>query len=252
MVYEISDLCVKQQGLDVLTTLPRDIGLELFMNKNMPLGWEDALSRVLEDRDSFSVHAYPSIMNPALDIEMRNELMTHSLDTAARYGAKYVVLHPTCDVYEMDGSLRKQITEQLGIYCREAREKGVVLALENLFPNKDGIIAFDEEQFIALIHSFPQMRCLIDVGHLIISGWDMEKTITALKDRIVAYHVHDNDGASDSHCRVCSGIFDVERFMDICCAETPDSVLVMEYEKHVTLREAMEDIDYLKRYARKE
>ncbi len=40
---------------------------------------------------------------------------------------------------------------------------------------------------------------LKDIGHANANGWNIENLISSLKDRIVSYNLHTNDGVKDEH-----------------------------------------------------
>ena len=81
-----------------------------------------------------------------------------------------------------------------------------------------------------MFRQIPDLKCLIDVGHAMLSDlsvWEMQKK---LGKRITAYHIHDNDGSRDLHLPIGEGIFDWKAFVLGIQAFTPDAELVMEYE----------------------
>ena len=70
---------------------------------------------------------------------------------------------------------------------------------------------------------------LIDIGHAYCNGWDLERVISALKDKIIAYHVHNNDGKDDQHKRMHDGTLDFDRFIEWYKKNTPHAEIVLEY-----------------------
>ena len=52
-----------------------------------------------------------------------------------------------------------------------------------------------------------------DTGHGLLIGQDVYSTLKVLGDRVVALHVHDNDGLEDRHVAPYMGILDWERFI---------------------------------------
>ena len=51
------------------------------------------------------------------------------------------------------------------------------------------------------------------MGHAHANGWDLVKLIASLSDKIVCYHLHDNDGTTDSHSAVGDGTIDFSAVM---------------------------------------
>ncbi len=52
-----------------------------------------------------------------------------------------------------------------------------------------------------------------------------------LKEQIVAYHLHNNDGVHDSHLRVHNGTVDFKKFMRDALNLTPSAEFVPEYSE---------------------
>lgn len=49
---------------------------------------------------------------------------------------------------------------------------------------------------------------MLDTGHAHVNGWDIPAVVKALGERLVACHVHDNDGNGDAHLPVGQGDID--------------------------------------------
>lgn len=82
--------------------------------------------------------------------------------------------------------------EQLVIF---ARQRGVEILLENI-PNQlstpERLVYFNEATHLNLNFAF-------DVGHANLHEGGVEAAFEVMRDRIRSTHVHDNDGAGDSH-----------------------------------------------------
>lgn len=88
----------------------------------------------------------------------------------------------------------------------------IPVVVENVGIHDRENILFEQEAFTRLCieENYP---VLIDIGHANANGWDIEKLMADLKDRIVAYHLHNNDGIHDSHRRIHDGTIDFEKFI---------------------------------------
>ena len=75
------------------------------------------------------------------------------------------------------------------------------------------------------------MSFLIDTGHAILNKWNMTEVLGTLKDRIRAYHVHDNFGDGDTHLKVGEGPTDWTKFFEDYKKYSPDARLVLEYAR---------------------
>ena len=70
---------------------------------------------------------------------------------------------------------------------------------------------FDEDEFIEMAENIPN-DILIDIGHAFANGWDLNNVIYRLKEKIVSYHLHNNDGFEDCHDSIRKGKIDIDEF----------------------------------------
>lgn len=89
---------------------------------------------------------------------------------------------------------------------------------------------------------------LIDIGHSNANSWYLENVIKNLKDKIMSYHLHTNDGVKDKH----KSMFEenksprIPEFIELYKKYTPKAYLVVEYSNYY---EDKEDrvIEYIKK-----
>lgn len=122
----------------------------------------------------------------------------------------------------------------------------IPVVVENAGVLDRGNMLFDQDAFIQLCRE-EHYPVLIDIGHAYANGWDLEQTMEALKDQIVAYHLHNNDGVHDSHQRIFHGTLDFPLFLSDYQRLTPNADLVLEYSPNVADDESgiQEDISWL-------
>jgi len=141
------------------------------------------------------------------------ELVRNRIDMTARLGADVIVMHiPAAPGNE---ALRQSLDE-LRPY---ARERGVCIAVENgVFDAIEWVLENYESDYVGLCY---------DAGHgnMIDDGLDR---VEALKDRLIAVHLHDNDGAADQHKPLFSGILDWPRLAGIIAASAYAKPINME------------------------
>lgn len=101
----------------------------------------------------------------------------------------------------------------------------IPVVVENAGVLDRGNMLFDQDAFIQLCRE-EHYPVLIDIGHAYANGWDLEQTMEALKDQIVAYHLHNNDGVHDSHQRIFHGTLDFPLFLSDYQRLTPNADLV--------------------------
>ena len=129
----------------------------------------------------------------------------------------------------------------------------IPVVVENAGVLDRGNMLFDQDAFIQLCRE-EHYPVLIDIGHAYANGWDLEQTMEALKDQIVAYHLHNNDGVHDSHQRIFHGTLDFPLFLSDYQRLTPNADLVLEYSPNVADDESgiQEDISWLLEQIRRE
>ena len=132
-------------------------------------------------------------------LTLRNVL--RSIEVSAVLGAKVCVVHPA-----NDGSA-EQNAEFYKTLEPAARRCGVKIALENMWNIENGKICAaacshpsDFKKHLDLLPADVFVACL-DIGHAEMAGLDTSavEMIYALKDRLHALHIHDNDQVNDSH-----------------------------------------------------
>lgn len=86
---------------------------------------------------------------------------------------------------------------------------------------------------------------MIDIGHAIANNWDLDKVITELKENIIAYHFHNNDGEKDLHKSIYDGKADYERIISLVKENTSEANIVLEYSAATPKREILETLEKL-------
>lgn len=104
--------------------------------------------------------------------------------------------------------------------ARMAGDAGLTLLVENVGVHDRGNVLLEEQEFLALCRE-KQYPVLVDIGHAHANGWDLAGYMRTLKDRIHAYHIHNNDGVHDSHQRIRNGNLDFDAFLAAYRANGP-------------------------------
>jgi sugar phosphate isomerase/epimerase len=117
-----------------------------------------------------------------------------ALEIAETIPFRYMVQHlgvseEEFDEHKIDSAFSS--LEELSLF---ARQRGVEILLENT-PNELST-AERLQSFLGATHL--DLNFVFDVGHAHIGG-GVEQEFEIMKDRIRSTHVHDNDGAADSH-----------------------------------------------------
>ena len=123
--------------------------------------------------------------------------------------------------------------------------------IKNAFKNLDEIKGWSKtplviEEFIKAIQNREE-NTLIDIGHVKANGWDLENVIENLKDKIVSYHIHTNDGKHDQHLSVSEDYDELKSFVKLYKKYTPNADLVLEYNSTYEGKESLvvEDVKEL-------
>lgn len=132
-----------------------------------------------------------------------------SLELGAGLGALKAVLHPSfhggLSVFVMERA-RALALESLERVVGRARELGIPLCLENLFPNSHSLM--EPEHFADVLNRFPSLRMTLDIGHANIrdpSGGRAVRFVERFGDRIGHIHASDNSGRGDEHLPIGAG-----------------------------------------------
>lgn len=204
-------------------------------------------ARLLSQKDRFAKY-YMAFHGPHRGVEVASakgsEIRRRAIDAWTRafsiygeFNAKSIVLHTNQLSFrpQEKALLQEQSIDTMNEILDLGKEAGADVLVENVgWVNTDSML-FGEDEFIALFDRLrPWADCLIDVGHAFINRWDMEKVISALKHKIKAYHLHNNDGVVDSHRPMFErGLFysedDTAKLLQIMEKYTPGADWILEY-----------------------
>ena len=181
--------------------------------------------------ENYQAHApFPSyIYDP--DSSEQNDYMIEVIKKTIRgcdaMDCRNLIVHPFFFGYEqqMDPETEWNVNiEQYSKLIPVAKEYGVTICLENMFATFRGkrfeACCSNIETACRYIDTLNDIAgetrfgfCL-DTGHLLLLGKDIKNAMVQLGDRIVAFHVHDNDGVGDQHLAPYMGIQDWNRFVE--------------------------------------
>lgn len=168
-----------------------------------------------------------------------------AIDITKKYKGEFLVLH-TNEVLE--NTINKNIVEKrIEEIVKIAEEKSVKIVVENVGIGKN--MLYNQEEYIKLIKKYG-FYSLIDIGHALLNNWDIKILIEILKDDIIGYHLHNNDGEKDTHQSIFNGKFDFKEIMKNIYEKTPDANLVLEYSAVTPKNELLEDLKILSSFNR--
>ena len=155
-----------------------------------------------------------------------------TLELSHQLNSRYIVYHHNnCRVEPKVRDKMVIISNENLIKLRHAAECfHARIVIENAGVLSRGNMLFDEQQFISMAEKVPD-NILLDVGHAHANGWDISRVMQRLAYKIIAYHVHNNDGYEDNHNRIFDGTLDFAQFLACYKKYTPQAEIVVEYGK---------------------
>lgn len=160
------------------------------------------------------------------------EYFTKSLKLGKDTNASYIVYHHNnCEVtHDTKKEMIENANENLVQLTKISKEYGVEIVVENAGVMQRNNMLFNEQEFLDMAIEIPN-NILIDIGHAFANGWDIENVVSKLKHKIIAYHLHNNDGSHDNHDSILNGAYDMKEFIRIYKKYTPSAELVIEYSQ---------------------
>lgn len=232
-----------------LCQLPSRIGIELLYETGNDLFWKYNLPKLTEGRvGPLSVHGpFSWIDLSAPDAPWQDILENYKRCFAfcAEYHAVHCVCHPDAPHPGRDPAQRREelalAIDRLLRLQDEAQKFGVLMLVENL-PEEGSL--FLQEVFTQTLSSYKELSFLLDTGHAIISGWDMEQYLSVMGQRVKGVHVHEPRDGRDAHFPVGSGGYDWTAFFAACQRYIPEANIVLEYES-ASISQILESISYI-------
>ena len=141
------------------------------------------------------------------------------LEPCAMLGVETVVVHPNFapqgQTDEAAEASKARIRESMATAVDFARPYGLRLAFENMLSVGRSQPCGSMSQLAALVAGLPGNAGLcLDTGHAFANGLNPAAEVHAAGDRLIALHVHDNDGERDRHWPPGRGGVDWPAFLD--------------------------------------
>ena len=249
MRYTISSLSFDWGKAKRLRDMPEDLGYEIFWECGSEDTWKNTMEIIQANGSHrFSIHAPYFFVDLSLpgNTEKMFEELKRPFDFYHKYNGDFYVVHtfdhmtyPHDPRFEED--CRKRAAERLAAFDQICKAEGVLMAAENIAFGNGERYLFNHQQFLELFRQLPELHCLIDLGHAALTDLNVYALQEALRDRIVAYHLHDNNGLFDAHRRMWTGVRDWEEFAKGVAAFTPNATGVLEYMGVSNLADYVED-----------
>jgi len=161
---------------------------------------------------------------------VQQKAIEKSIELCGKVGCPYIVVHPCFDGSARFPSMTKEQEYRLNIEFYSSlipilKQSGVVCCLENMWCQdwkskkiytaccSDVTEACRYVDDLNAIAGEKRFGFCLDIGHLLLLGLDPCNTMEMLGDRLVALHVHDNDGVNDTHTAPFAGVCNWRRFV---------------------------------------
>ena len=155
-----------------------------------------------------------------------------SLETAAELGAEKTVLHPGY-IGGLAVHVRERVLdhalESLGIIAERAKELGIPVCIENLFPQFSPYVSADD--LAPVFAALPDLKFVLDVGHAFIgdkNGRRWQDLLSRFGERLEHVHLSDNLGIRDDHLPIGAGTIPYKQVAKALCRLGYDKTMTLE------------------------
>jgi len=155
----------------------------------------------------------PGGVDPRIKEVTRNRFLK-TIELAYFFNPRMIIFHPGYERWKFDGNIHLWLESSLQTWrplVKEAEDKGLTLAIENVFEESPEPI----KSLLEEIHS-PHFRFCFDTGHQnVFAKTPLPLWIEALGEFLSEVHLHDNHKEMDEHLPVGEGEFDFPRFFNL-------------------------------------
>ena len=186
--------------------------------------------------ERFVLHApFNELFPCAIDLQARElaaRRYRQAMDLAIGYGIKKLVIHGGFQPFMY---YPVWYVEQSIIFWKEFVQSvpmDMVICLENVLEPEPYLL----KDIVAGVDD-PRLRLCLDVGHVnAYSKILVETWVEDWAQYLSHYHIHNNDGSTDTHQPLFAGSMDFKRLLALIRELTPDATLTMElYESESSL-----------------
>lgn len=163
-----------------------------------------------------------------------------SFKIVAKYNPKFMVLHSNEWIPDnnITSLLKEKILEKISKLVTLGKKYNINVVVENVGIRQTMVYGQEEYEEIILKNNY---KSLIDIGHAFVNSWDIENLIKKLKNNILGYHFHNNDGNFDQHQPISKGKINYFEILKWVKEYTPDATIVLEYDFSEDENEVIKD-----------
>jgi sugar phosphate isomerase/epimerase len=173
--------------------------------------------------------------------EVTRDRLLKTIELAHFFNPKMIVFHPGYERWKFDGNINLWLESSLETWrplVKEAEERGLTLAIENVFEEGPEPI----KRLLEGIHS-PRFQFCFDTGHhnvfskSLLSVW-----MEALGGFLSEVHLHDNHKEMDEHLPVGEGEFDFHQFFTLLSQLNLNPLYTVEPHEEAHLQRGLEAV----------
>ncbi len=179
---------LKEGGFDTL-----DLNFCEMMNPDSPLNDSragDYIKKLKDLRDEYGLVYFQCHVPYPRDCKRSYEsdkAISRALEFAEELELPAAVIHP----------IKGSVEDNISYFSYFAKNTdSIALAIENM-ESKDEIYSVDD--LLSIAAQIDRAGICLDVGHANVLGLDIASFIKAAGDKLIATHIHDNNGISDLH-----------------------------------------------------
>ena len=171
----------------------------------------DRLKRIIDEK-SFSIFTHGPFFGldaASLDrniSEYSLRCLIHGLEITKALGGEVMVIHTGYLPQFSRGGRRhwfRNWAERMPPVIEMASESGITLALENTWDDRPEVLLH-----LADLLPGDEVRFCLDTGHVnVFSRVPLGRWLKVIGEKVIALHLHDNDGISDDHLQPGKGTF---------------------------------------------
>ena len=168
-----------------------------------------------------------------------------SLKLSKKYNPHFMVLHSNEGIpsHKIDEGLKNKISEKIDLLVKLGSKYDIDIVIENVGIGKNMVFSQKEYENLILKNNY---KCLIDIGHAYLNRWNINELIRNLKNNILGFHFHNNNGLHDEHKHIFNGKFDYLPLVELIKIYTPGANIVLEYDFNENPEILFDDYNKLK------
>ncbi|MBL8153796.1 MAG: sugar phosphate isomerase/epimerase [Anaerolineae bacterium] len=196
------------------------------------------IRRLLEDRGVHAVSLMPAFFRYPHSLSNPNPLvrqdtldyMRACMDNAITLGAGILLIVPGFSLHgQAVEDARARLTESIDLVCQAAEGYPIKLGIEPANASvTDLIVTADDAMHIIHALGHDNLGVVMDTGHMHLNRERIEDVLALVGDRLLQFHVNDNDGQRQQNAIPGEGTCDFTHFIDVLRARAYNGFLSIE------------------------